>query len=153
VRPPGAEEADQDITRDVKAFTAAVRTRIFAFLRALVRLEFENALAAFEEEASAGESANGKAADSRQWTPESLRETIEKYRLDHGQIRLDPEARNIRHTYITPSKDKKSWHVEQVLVDPDDNNDWIVGLEIDLEASSIAGVPNIRLIRIGPIEG
>ena len=36
VRPPGAEEADKDITRDVKAFTAAIRNRIFIFLRGLV---------------------------------------------------------------------------------------------------------------------
>jgi len=28
VRPPGAEEAAQDITRDTKAFTAAIRNRI-----------------------------------------------------------------------------------------------------------------------------
>ena len=31
VRPPGAEEADQDITRDMKAFTAAIRNRILHF--------------------------------------------------------------------------------------------------------------------------
>src|SRR5678810_624094 len=33
MRPPGAEEAAADITRDPKAFTAAIRTRIFSFLR------------------------------------------------------------------------------------------------------------------------
>src|SRR5579872_3863380 len=32
-RPPGAEEAAADITRDAKAFTALVRNRIFTFLR------------------------------------------------------------------------------------------------------------------------
>ena len=36
VRPPGAEEAAADITRDTKAFTAAIRNRIFIFLRGLV---------------------------------------------------------------------------------------------------------------------
>ena len=36
VRPPGAEEAAADITRDTKAFTAAIRNRIFTFLRGLV---------------------------------------------------------------------------------------------------------------------
>ena len=34
LRPPGAEAAAPDITRDAKAFTAAIRTRIFTFLRA-----------------------------------------------------------------------------------------------------------------------
>jgi hypothetical protein len=35
VRPPGAEEAAADVTRDTKAFTASIRYRIFSFLRAL----------------------------------------------------------------------------------------------------------------------
>jgi hypothetical protein len=34
LRPPGADAALADITRDAKAFTALVRTRIFTFLRA-----------------------------------------------------------------------------------------------------------------------
>jgi hypothetical protein len=41
VRPPGAEEAAQDITRDTKAFTAAIRNRIFVFLRGLVIGDYE----------------------------------------------------------------------------------------------------------------
>src|SRR5258705_5567291 len=45
VRPPGAEEAAADITRDTKAFTAAIRNRIFTFLRGLVNRDYEAALA------------------------------------------------------------------------------------------------------------
>src|SRR5437764_2395057 len=44
-RPPGADEASADITRDTKSFTAAIRTRIFTFLRALVNRDYEAALA------------------------------------------------------------------------------------------------------------
>ena len=47
VRPPGAEEAAQDITRDTKAFTAAIRNRIFVFLRGLVIADYEAALPTF----------------------------------------------------------------------------------------------------------
>ena len=25
---------------------------------------------------------------------------------------LEPNARNVRHTYVTPSEDKKSWRVQ-----------------------------------------
>ena len=49
VRPPGAEEAAQDITRDTKAFTAAIRNRIFVFLRGLVIADYEAALASLSE--------------------------------------------------------------------------------------------------------
>src|SRR5437773_1910472 len=45
VRPPGAEEAERDVTRDTKAFTAAIRNRVFTFLRGLVIEDFEAALA------------------------------------------------------------------------------------------------------------
>ena len=44
VRPPGAEEAARDITRDTKAFTAMIRTRIFNFLRGVVNGDYELAL-------------------------------------------------------------------------------------------------------------
>src|SRR5208337_3498265 len=54
VRPPGAEEADQDITRDAKAFTAAIRNRIFAFLRGLVIGDFESVLAQLAEASPVG---------------------------------------------------------------------------------------------------
>ena len=44
LRPPGAEEAALDVTRDTKAFTAVIRNRIFTFLRGLVNGDFETAL-------------------------------------------------------------------------------------------------------------
>jgi superfamily II RNA helicase len=44
VRPPGAEEAAQDITRDTKGFTAAIRNKVFSFLRGLVNADYEQAL-------------------------------------------------------------------------------------------------------------
>src|SRR6185369_9886396 len=45
VRPPGAEEAERDVTRDTRSFTAAIRNRVFTFLRGLVIEDFEAALA------------------------------------------------------------------------------------------------------------
>src|SRR5436190_4398275 len=44
VRPPGAEEAAQDFTRDTRSFTAAIRNRIFVFLRGLVIGDYEAAM-------------------------------------------------------------------------------------------------------------
>ena len=49
VRPPGAEEAEKDMTRDTKAFTAAIRHRIFTFLRGLVIGDFEGVVGALGE--------------------------------------------------------------------------------------------------------
>ena len=148
IRPPGAEEADRDIARDPKIFTAAIRTRIFAFMRAITMVNFEAALWAL----FASEGPQSESGDTLAWTPEMLREIIDRYKLEHGQIRLDPEARNVRHTYIKPSDDKKTWLVEQVLIDTQELNDWMVKMEVDLAASRAAGVPKIRLLNISAIE-
>ena len=58
---------------------------------------------------------------------------------------LAPEARNMRHTYVIPAEDKRSWTVQQVLVDPDEHNDWKVEFQVDLMASRETGEPALRL--------
>jgi hypothetical protein len=141
-RPPGAEEAGRDITRDAKAFTASIRTRVFGFLRGMVNGDYEQALSHL----SSLEGPEGQA-----WTGEQLGKRMEAYHAEHGYIRLDPEARNVRHTYVVPSEDKRTWIVQQVLVDPDEHNDWKAEFEIDLAASREAEEPVLRLREIGSI--
>jgi hypothetical protein len=128
---PGPE-APPDVTRDPKAFTAAVRTRLFAFLRAWSIGQDEAALAALGNPSdTAGES----------WTAARLRAAREAHRAGHGGLRLDPEARNLRHTHVTASPDGSAWRVEQMLVDPEGLNDWVLDVEVDLVASREAGEP------------
>jgi superfamily II RNA helicase len=143
--PPGAAEAARDITRDVKAFTAAIRNRIFTFLHSLLVLDFEEAAAALaqQEPFETGDE-NGEP-----WAPDRLKVLMEAYRADHGSFRLDPEGRNARHTYVLPAEDKKTWRIQQMLVDPEENNDWVAEFEADLDASRAAGTPVLRLQRIG----
>jgi len=142
-RPPGAEEAARDITRDAKTFTAAIRNRIFTFLRALVGGEFDVALE--------GVSAPG-AADDELWTSERLRRALEEYHVGHEWIRLDPAARNSQHTYIAIAEDKASWRVQQMLIDPAEENDWVAEFEVDLAASRARGEPALRLRRLGLLQ-
>ncbi len=142
IRPPGWEEADKDITRDTKAFTAAIRHRIFTFLRGLVIGDFETALANF---------ASPLDADGQPWTAERLKQILDAYHADHKYICLDPNARNARHTYVTPSEDKKTWRVQQMLVDPEENNDWVAEFEVDLVESRKLEEPVLKLRRIGSL--
>jgi superfamily II RNA helicase len=140
VRPPGAEEADHDITRDAKTFTAAIRNRIFIFLRALISGDFEAALAI----------PNAPPSDSDEpWSAERLRRALEDYHVEHEHLRLDPEARNIRHTYVTPSEDQRTWRVQQMLIDPEEANDWAAEFDVDLAASRTASEPILKLVRFG----
>ena len=147
VRLPGAEEAERDITRDKKAFTAAIRNRIFTFLRSLVLGEFDEAIAQLTEDAMT-EVAPWD-ADSEPWTSERLRKLLELYRTDHRGLRLDPEGRNLRHTYVLPEEATKTWRIQQMLVDPDEHNDWVAEYEVDLQASKESGKPVMDLLRLG----
>ena len=74
---------------------------------------------------------------------------LTSFRTDHKSIRLDPEARNIRHTYVKPSQDGKTWQVQQMVIDPDEQNDWVVELEVDLAASRQSGTPAITIVKFG----
>jgi hypothetical protein len=174
VRPAGADEAAQDITRDTKAFTAAIRLKIFTFLRGFVIGDYEAALEVLDApltpslSPSDGErvpelstvalaKVEGRArgtpvdSDGQPWTPARLIAALDAYHADHERLCLDPEARNARHTYITPSEDRKTWRVQQMLVDPEGHNDWAAEFEVALPASRVANEPVFRLRRIGTL--
>jgi superfamily II RNA helicase len=144
VRPPGAEEAAADVTRDVQAFTASIRTRIFSFLRGLVNADYEQALSHL----TLMEDPDGQA-----WTGDRLQEALKAYHQEHERICLEPEARNLRHTYVIPSEDKRAWRVQQMLVDPEGHNDWVAEFEVDLGQSRASAGPVLRLRRLGSLIG
>jgi len=141
LRPPRPEEPP-DVTRDVKAFTAAIRTRLFVFLRAW---SIGNDEAALEAVDSPGD------GDGQPWTGERLKAAREAYRVEHAGPRLDPEARNLRHTHVQPSDDRTSWRVQQMLVDAEGLNDWVLELDVDLAASRELGEPVLKLARLGSL--
>ncbi len=185
VRPPGAEEAAQDITRDTKAFTAAIRNRIFVFLRGLVIGDYEAALASLSEgrvprdpKMESDKQSQGLVelappkdvgradpalrdqdarqrvptdADGQPWTADRLRAAMEAYEAEHERLCLDPNARNTRHTYVVPSEDKKTWRVQQMLVDPEEANDWVAEFDVDLAQSRALGEPCLQLRRVGSL--
>jgi hypothetical protein len=143
LRPPGAEAAEQDITRDTKMFIAAIRTRIFTFLRAWSIRDLGAALVAVDVPSD---------SEGEPWTHERLKAVFDAYLVEHERLRLDPEARNIRHTHVSPSDDQQTWRVEQMLVDPEMHNDWVAEFEVDLAASREAQQPVLRLCRLGSLD-
>jgi superfamily II RNA helicase len=142
VRPPGAEAAGQDLTRDTKTFTAAIRVLIFSFLRGLVIGDFEQAVAHLS---------SPNDPDGQPWSGARLQEALDAFHVGHEGINLDPNARNARHTYVTPSEDKKTWRVQQMLVDPQEHNDWVAEFVVDLEDSRKLKQPSLCLRRIGSL--
>ncbi len=76
---------------------------------------------------------------------------FDEYRAGHERLRLDPEARNSRHTYVSPSDDGDMWRVQQMLVDPEMTNDWVAEFEVDLSKSREADEPVMQLLRLGSL--
>jgi superfamily II RNA helicase len=141
-RPPGADEAEKDVTRDTKGFTQTIRNRVFSFLRGLVNEDFEQALTYLSD---------AHDPDLQPWTGERLGSMLDGYYAEHERICLDPNARNARHTYVTPSEDKGWWKVQQMLVDPEEHNDWVAEFSVDLAKSKASGEPFLKLVRLGSL--
>jgi hypothetical protein len=144
LRPPGWEEAAKDITRNTEAFTAAIRTRIFAFLRALAGSDVDTALSTIPLASETSDSAATSPSDY-------VRQALDGYLRDHRRIQLDPAARNRRNTYVLPQEDPTHLRVQQMLIDPDEANDWVAEFDVDLEKSRAAGEPSLALMRLGPL--
>ncbi|MGF1465155.1 MAG: DEAD/DEAH box helicase [Sandaracinaceae bacterium] len=131
------ERAPSDVTTDRRAFTAMVRNAMAHLVRALALGRFEDA--ADEVQAPEGEP---------RWTMTRLEEAIAPYYDEHEALRFDPGARSPKHTLVEVGDD--AWAVRQVLVDPEEANDWSIEVRIDLERAAEAGRPVVELIRIGP---
>jgi len=144
IRPPGAEEAARDVTRDVKAFTATIRTRVFNFLRGLVNGDGEAALAQI---------GSGNDPEGQPWTTARIETALEGFYAEHERICLDPNARNLRNTYVSPAEDRQTWRVQQMIIDPEGHNDWVAEFQVDIAASREQAEPVLRLKRLGPIAG
>jgi superfamily II RNA helicase len=135
---PAPPEAP-DVTRDTRSFKAAIRARLFAFLKAWSVGRDEDALGILDSQVDAG---------GASWSEERLAAARESHRIEHGELRLDPEARNLRHTHVEVSGERDAWRVQQMLVDTEDLNDWVLEAEVSLAASRAVGEPVLQLLRL-----
>jgi hypothetical protein len=129
-----------------KQWVIAIRNEIFRFLRSMSSRDYALALSLLSK--------------SDDWSIERLAAQIELfYTSEHSRICTDTRARDPKNTLILekeeaawPNSWPNSWKVQQILVDPEGHNDWVVDFDISLPASSVELKPMLRLLRIGPIE-
>ena len=124
-----------DVTRDERGFTVLVRNALFSLLRLLARRDFEGATACFE-------------GNEEPWTATQFQSALAPYFEAHATIRLDPPARIPQHTRML-SKDEHFWNVEQVICDPEEDNDWYIRCRVDLAKSRTSGHPVIAIEALG----
>lgn len=80
----------------------------------------------------------------------ATRDDLEKFLKDyaaagHARLRTDPAARSPQNTRITKGG---VWRVEQILVDPEDHNDWSAVFAVSFSETDEL---TMKLERIGPI--
>ena len=143
----GADKAAADITYDKKRFLGMVRQRIFQIMGNLAKQDFATVLDSLADDLAEGEMlVDGEGIP---WTENSLTEIMAAYMAEHHKFRMDVEGRALAHTIVTYEGD--TMHVQQMLQDEEDFNDWSIDFDISLSDSREAGMPLLKLVRIGEV--
>ncbi|HMN96697.1 MAG TPA: DUF3516 domain-containing protein [Phycisphaerales bacterium] len=118
-----------------------IRSRAFGWVEALERGDFA-ALAA----GPAGADPEGAAAATlpRGLSPEAIASAFEPYWSQYDAIRLDADARGPELFEL----DESTGRVRQWLLDPEDDRQWSIEAQVDLERSREEGRPVMRVVAI-----
>lgn len=143
----GADKAAADITYDKKRFLGMVRQRIFQIMGSLAKQDFASVLDSLADDLAEGEMLAD--ATGAPWTEKRLLEIMAAYTAEHHKFRMDIEGRALAHTIVTYEGD--TMHVQQMLQDEEDFNDWSIDFDISLSESRSAGIPLLKLARIGEV--
>ncbi len=122
-------EGSKDVTRDAKSFTVLLRNELFQLIRALSRKDWK------------------EAAELSALEPSAVERALTPFFESHSALRTDPEARG--PSLLTLETGEVRWDFAQVLLDPEDENDWVIVGHVDIPASRDAGRPVLKVERIG----
>ena len=133
--PPAADE----VVRDRRGLTLLVRNALFA----RVRLAAHEAIDEL-----------GKLDAEWGWRAPVWQRALERFYDAHGEILLDADARSTAYFSID-EKDEKSahvWHVHQVFRDSDDERDFGIWGDVDLDATQDEGAVVFTAYRVGFVD-
>lgn len=119
---------------DLRAFTARVRAELHRLVQALAREDF--ALA----------SSLVRPSDPP-WTAERVRAELAPFAAGHGRVLFEPAARQPAFTVVDKTAEH-AYRVRQVLLDPNDDNDWYLEGVIDLASRKANDEPLVELVAI-----
>jgi superfamily II RNA helicase len=141
----GADKAAADITYDKKRFLGMVRQRIFQIMGNLAKQDFAAVLDSLADDLEEGQMLVD--GEGKPWTENTLTEIMAAYTAEHHKFRIDVEGRALTHTIVTYEGDVM--HIQQMLQDEEEFNDWSIDFEINLTDSREAGIPLLKMLRIG----
>jgi len=141
---PQLASETEDITSDFKGFISEIRNIIFVFLRNWISGNMQKALLSlYGTNSNIDESIISVRV-------EELKRYQEEYLKGHIRLSFEPEARNIKHTYVN-NEQTNFIKIQQVLVDVNGYNDWMAEFTVDIEASRKSSRPVIKFEKIAPV--
>ncbi len=129
VRPP-LEPDVRPVTGNARAFRVLVRNAMFRRVELAARRDWA---ALGELDADAG------------WDAEDWQTALTPYWAEHAELRTDADARGPGLLIIDDTSEPGSWHVRQILHDPEGFHDWALLASVDLAASDEAGYAVVQL--------
>lgn len=141
----GMEQAPTCFVDNQKTFLIALRNEVFRFVRAMAIGDVEDIkdlLAGWQSTTVTGSELSAEKTQEGARLEDGVSLSIEKledrYReylsVGHARICTDTSARNQKYSEIVIGEMK--WVVRQTIVDPDENNDWHLVFELDVEESN-----------------
>ncbi len=124
-KPEPKPDREIPYTRNKTALLKDTRALVFDFIKSLAQGNCNHAHSLVKSEIS----------------PAGLQEILTAFKEDRGALRLDPEARNSKHTRIQELPEKSIWIIEQTLVDHEEANDHLATFHLDLAASDFEKAP------------
>ncbi|MFM8334250.1 MAG: DUF3516 domain-containing protein, partial [Opitutaceae bacterium] len=135
---PETPRPPPDITRDRVAFRRLVRVAVLGVLQDAAAHDWE-ALAA------------RLVCDNATAEARRAEKLFTAFAEARGRLRLDPEGRSTKHTHGLDEAPGKDWEIAQVLVDPEEANDWEARFTVDITASREAARVMLKLETVAPI--
>ena len=133
--PPAAEE----VVRDRRGLTLLVRNALFARVRLAAHGRADEL---------------GKLDAKWGWRAGAWQRALERFFDAHEEVLLDGDARSAAHFSID-EKDEKSahvWHVHQAFRDSDDDRDFGIWGDVDLDATQDEGAVVFSAYRVGFVD-
>ncbi len=124
---------------DRRAFTVLVRNALFARVR----------YAAFDDAEALGNLDADWGYAQRRW-----RQCLDEFYEQHEEVVLDADARSMAFLSIDESDEEAShvWHVHQTFKDSDDDRDFGIRADVDIDATLESGEVVFENYRVGFIE-
>ena len=135
-----AAPADPDVVvADRRAVTLLVRNALFARVR-LAALNRADELGSLDAEWD--------------WPEARWRQVLDDFYADHEELLVDAAARSARYFQIDESAERteRVWHVRQILLDADEDLDYRIEADVDLDATQNQGEAVFKEYRVGSVE-